>query len=92
MRIYNDLDIRCKYYDQCKTVLKIADLEDHEKVCQIPKCENFEICGNRSKKVILGFSFMSKNWYCYFLSIGKKKFKQHEYNERLAKNSIKEGY
>jgi E3 ubiquitin-protein ligase NRDP1 len=50
MRIYNDLDIRCKYYDQCKTVLKISDLEDHEKVCQIPKCENFEICGNRSKK------------------------------------------
>jgi len=65
MRIYNDLDIRCKYYDQCKTILKIADLEVHEKVCQLPKCENFEICGNRSKKV-RGFFHFHFNFFFVF--------------------------
>jgi len=50
MRIYNDLDIQCKFFDQCKTTLKMSDLEAHEKVCQLPKCENFDICGNRSSK------------------------------------------
>lgn len=77
MRIYNDLDIRCKYYDQCKTVLKIADLEDHEKVCQIPKCENFEICGNRSKKVnFLNFLLCQKIGTAIFSQLEKKKIRK----------------
>lgn len=55
LRMYNDLDVKCKYYDQCKQVVKLVDLEQHEKICQLPKCGNFELCGNYMKKVNLSF-------------------------------------
>jgi len=52
LRIYNDLDIQCCYYDKCGKIVKLSDLEQHERVCQLPKCANFELCGNHAKPVI----------------------------------------
>jgi len=49
LRIYNDLDIQCCYYDKCGKIVKLSDLEQHERVCQLPKCANFELCGNHAK-------------------------------------------
>ena len=51
LRMYNDLDVKCQYYDQCKQIVKLVDLEQHEKTCQLPKCGNFELCSNFLKKV-----------------------------------------
>lgn len=51
LRLYNDLDIKCQYYDKCKKIVKLIDLEAHEKVCQLPKCLNFSICNNNAKNV-----------------------------------------
>eukprot|EP01015_Nassula_variabilis_P002947 TRINITY_DN1178_c0_g1_i2.p1 TRINITY_DN1178_c0_g1~~TRINITY_DN1178_c0_g1_i2.p1 ORF type:complete len:376 (-),score=41.51 TRINITY_DN1178_c0_g1_i2:115-1242(-) len=48
MRIYNDLDIKCQY-ESCGKVVKLCDLEEHEKKCQLPKCINFDVCQNISK-------------------------------------------
>ncbi|CAD8170313.1 unnamed protein product [Paramecium octaurelia] len=42
-RIYDDLEIRCQY---CQKPFKIAEIEKHENNCQIPKCSNYDICGN----------------------------------------------
>jgi E3 ubiquitin-protein ligase NRDP1 len=46
LRMYNELDIKCQYYDKCNQTVKLIDLDKHEKVCQLPKCNNFELCGN----------------------------------------------
>jgi len=46
MRIYNDLDVKCKFYVQCKQIVKLIDLDKHEKVCQLPKCANYDVCQN----------------------------------------------
>jgi E3 ubiquitin-protein ligase NRDP1 len=42
--MYNDLDVQCVYFDKCNQTLKLVDLDAHEKICQLPKCENFELC------------------------------------------------
>lgn len=34
-RIYNDLDIKCSYFDICKKTLKMYDLNEHEKKCNV---------------------------------------------------------
>ena len=52
-RIYNDIDIKCKYYSLCNKVVKISDLEAHEDDCQAPPCKSKYVCGNnitRGKK------------------------------------------
>jgi len=54
LRIYNDLDIKCQYYDKCGKVVKLVDLEAHERVCQLPKCANFDICESYAKSVRFG--------------------------------------
>lgn len=46
LRMYNELDIKCVHYDKCNKLLKLSDLEQHEKICQLPQCQNFELCGN----------------------------------------------
>lgn len=46
MRMYNELDVKCAHYDKCNQIVKLVDLEQHEKICQLPKCDNHEICGN----------------------------------------------
>jgi len=46
LRMYNELDVHCKHYEKCKQVLKLVDLDQHEKTCQLPRCCNFELCGN----------------------------------------------
>ena len=48
LRIYNNLDINCLY---CKVVKKLSDIDDHERLCNLPKCVNFEICQNNAKPV-----------------------------------------
>ena len=45
-RFYNDLLIKCKYYDDCKKICKLGDLPAHEAKCQHPKCKNYKICEN----------------------------------------------
>ena len=47
-RIYNDLDIKCVNYEKCQKVLKICDIEAHEKICSQVECKNFEICGKKA--------------------------------------------
>jgi hypothetical protein len=51
MKLYNDLDIKCTYYDKCNKIVKLIDLDQHEKVCQLPKCVNYAICNNNAKNV-----------------------------------------
>lgn len=46
LKMYNDLDVQCVHYEKCQTIVKFCDLEKHEKTCQLPKCENFELCNN----------------------------------------------
>jgi len=46
MRMYNELDVRCIHFDKCNQTIKLIDLEKHEKVCQLPRCANFDLCGN----------------------------------------------
>lgn len=55
MRMYNELDVKCAHYDKCHQIVKLVDLEQHEKVCQLPKCENHEICGNFLKDNVILF-------------------------------------
>lgn len=43
LKIYNDLDVKCKY-DNCQRMMKLGDLKEHEAKCQKPKCWNFESC------------------------------------------------
>ena len=40
LRIYNDLDIKCKFAPTCSKIIKLGDIEAHEAVCQIPNCSN----------------------------------------------------
>ena len=44
-KLYKNLDIHCKYQG-CKSVLKLCELEPHEKICEIPTCANYEQCDN----------------------------------------------
>ena len=57
--MYNDLDMQCVHFDKCGQVVKLCDIEKHEKTCQLPKCENFELCSNfvqkEVKKTVLDF-------------------------------------
>jgi E3 ubiquitin-protein ligase NRDP1 len=46
MRMYNELDIKCIHFDKCNQTCKLIDLDKHEKVCQLPRCGNFDLCGN----------------------------------------------
>lgn len=46
LRMYNELDIKCIHYDKCGKIVKLTDLEKHETFCQLPKCNNFELCSN----------------------------------------------
>jgi hypothetical protein len=46
LRMYNELDVKCVHHDKCDKILKLVDLEQHEKTCQLPKCDNFELCAN----------------------------------------------
>ena len=45
-RFYNDLKIKCMYFDDCKKICSLGDLSDHEAKCKLPKCKNFKICEN----------------------------------------------
>jgi E3 ubiquitin-protein ligase NRDP1 len=45
-RMYNELDVKCVHFDKCDTMVKLLNLEQHEKTCQLPKCENFQLCQN----------------------------------------------
>lgn len=69
MKLYNELNIKCKYYDDCQTILKVADLESHEKICNVPKCANYDICGNRAKSV--NFFILTRN-FCLLCTLAKK--------------------
>lgn len=51
LRMYNELDVQCVHHDKCNKVLKLVDLEQHEKTCQLPKCDNFELCANLIRDV-----------------------------------------
>ncbi|CAD8093887.1 unnamed protein product [Paramecium primaurelia] len=42
-KIYDDLEIKCSY---CTKPFKIADVDRHELNCKLPKCNNYDICGN----------------------------------------------
>jgi hypothetical protein len=53
--MYNDLDIKCAHYDKCNQTVKLVDLEKHEKICQLAKCPNFELCGNNLENVNIFF-------------------------------------
>ena len=33
IKIYNDLDIKCKFAPNCNKVIKLGDLEAHEREC-----------------------------------------------------------
>lgn len=48
LRIYNNLDIFCQH---CKVAKKLSDIEDHERMCNLPKCVNYEICQGNVKPV-----------------------------------------
>jgi len=50
MKMYNDLDIQCAHFEKCKQIVKLCDLEKHEKTCQLPKCQNYELCENFLRK------------------------------------------
>ena len=45
-KLYKNLDIKCKYTEECDKVVKLIDLAYHEMMCQLPKCEFFQFCGN----------------------------------------------
>ena len=51
-RIYNDLDIKCKFFNKWNQIVKLCDLDKHEQLCQLPKCFNFEQCNNLVKQVL----------------------------------------
>jgi hypothetical protein len=42
--MYNDLDIKCNFYEKCKKIVKLLDLARHEELCQKPTCWNYGIC------------------------------------------------
>lgn len=42
--MYNDLDIKCTFFDKCNKVTKLIDLARHEELCQKPVCWNFNNC------------------------------------------------
>ncbi|CAD8098948.1 unnamed protein product [Paramecium primaurelia] len=42
-KIYDDLELKCSY---CPKSFKIGDIDNHEFNCKLPKCINYEICGN----------------------------------------------
>lgn len=37
--------MKCRYYEKCKMVVGIEEVEEHEEFCQKPKCWNVENCG-----------------------------------------------
>lgn len=47
-RVYNELEIRCKYFEKCKRVVKLYDLEGHENNCAKVRCCNYEVCKGES--------------------------------------------
>ncbi|CAD8090661.1 unnamed protein product [Paramecium sonneborni] len=53
-KIYDDLEIRCSY---CPKSFKIAEIEKHEINCKLPKCVNYEVCGN-----IVGSTYEFENF------------------------------
>ena len=50
-KIFKNLDIKCKYLS-CNKIVKLIDLDNHEMICQLPKCKNFDVCENHVKPVI----------------------------------------
>ena len=42
--MYNNLDIKCRNHTNCKSTVKLIDLEKHEIECCAKKCENHEAC------------------------------------------------
>jgi len=46
MRMYNNLEIKCSNYENCKKKVTISELQKHEEICNKPKCLNFKICDN----------------------------------------------
>jgi len=48
-KIYRNLDIRC-IFPNCASIVKLCDLAYHETICQLPKCEFFELCGGYLKQ------------------------------------------
>jgi|JI6StandDraft_1071083.scaffolds.fasta_scaffold03819_4 hypothetical protein len=43
-RVYNELDIRCCYFEKCNRTVKMCDLEGHENNCAKVKCFNYLVC------------------------------------------------
>lgn len=43
LRMYNNLEIRCKN-PKCKKEVKLCDLDKHEAECCMPNCINFDHC------------------------------------------------
>ena len=37
-RMYHSLKIKCKYYDTCKKMFDLGQIEEHERKCNLPKC------------------------------------------------------
>jgi hypothetical protein len=44
-KIYKEMKMKCRYYEKCKMVVGIEEVEEHEEFCQKPKCWNVENCG-----------------------------------------------
>jgi E3 ubiquitin-protein ligase NRDP1 len=78
-KYYRNLDIQCRY-SNCKKVVKLSDLPAHEMNCQLPKCCNFEQCGNTIK-----LEFKDKgvcDMACYLLK--KIKESKNNYDQMLV--------
>jgi hypothetical protein len=45
-RIYNNIEIKCRFFDKCNRKVLMTDLELHEKNCQKPKCKNYDVCAS----------------------------------------------
>ena len=96
LRIYNNLDIFCQY---CKQAKKLSDIDEHERLCNLPKCVNYEICQGNVKpvkklnqnKLIISFFKEFKDKECCDLSCYLLvKLKQTNGNWSKALDEIKD--
>jgi len=82
-RLHRNLDITCKY-PSCKKVLKLSDLPSHEANCQLPKCFNYDQCGNCVKSDLKDKGVCDNS--CYLL----KKIKEANNNWSVILSEIKQ--
>lgn len=81
-KIYKNLDIKCKF-PNCGKIVKLCDLDQHETLCQQPKCEFSEICGNHVKP-----EFKDQN-VCSLVCQFMKKIKEANGNWKSIYEEIK---